>query len=315
MVPVSPALGWAVLAGLGLGLGLWVLASTVPRLGRPRLIDRVAPYVLDVSEAARQRLARRTADPLPLFGLVLAPVVGPARRMLASVLGGASTIETRLRQAGSPLTVDGYRSSQLVWLVSGAILGVTLAVAGSRLQPVGLPMAGAVVLVTAGLGVLARDLVLKQAAARRVARIESELPTMLEFLTLSLSAGEGILDALRRVSRVSRGEIAAELARVVAEVNAGVPLADSLHALAWSLRVPAFSRVVEQLTGALERGTPLADVLRAQAQDSRDDAKRHLLEVAGKKEVAMLVPVVFLILPVTVAFAIYPGIAVLQLGF
>jgi tight adherence protein C len=29
----------------------------------------------------------------------------------------------------------------------------------------------------------------------------------------------------------------------------------------------------------------------------------------------MLVPLVFLILPVTVAFAIFPGILVLQLGF
>jgi tight adherence protein C len=65
----------------------------------------------------------------------------------------------------------------------------------------------------------------------------------------------------------------------------------------------------------LDRGTPLVDVLRAQAQDSRDDAKRSILEAAGKKEIAMLVPLVFLILPVTVAFAIFPGIMVLQLGF
>ncbi len=40
-----------------------------------------------------------------------------------------------------------------------------------------------------------------------------------------------------------------------------------------------------------------------------------LLELAGKKEVAMLVPLVFLILPVTILFAVYPGIVVLQVGF
>jgi hypothetical protein len=57
------------------------------------------------------------------------------------------------------------------------------------------------------------------------------------------------------------------------------------------LRLVAFARVVDQVTGALERGTPLAEVLRVQAQDARDDAKRDLLEVAGRKEVAMLVPV------------------------
>ncbi|MDQ1581930.1 MAG: tight adherence protein, partial [Microbacteriaceae bacterium] len=67
--------------------------------------------------------------------------------------------------------------------------------------------------------------------------------------------------------------------------------------------------------GALERGTPLAEVLRAQAQDARDETKRALIELAGKKEVAMLVPLVFLILPVTVLFAIFPGIFVLQAGF
>jgi tight adherence protein C len=55
-------------------------------------------------------------------------------------------------------------------------------------------------------------------------------------------------------------------------------------------------------------------VLLAHAQDSRDDAKRRLLEAAGRKEVAMMVPLVFLILPVTIAFAIFPGILVLQLG-
>ena len=69
------------------------------------------------------------------------------------------------------------------------------------------------------------------------------------------------------------------------------------------------------IAAALERGTPLAEVLRAQAQDSRDQAKRELLESAGRKEVAMLVPLVFLILPTTIAFAVFPALLVLQVGF
>ena len=79
--------------------------------------------------------------------------------------------------------------------------------------------------------------------------------------------------------------------------------------------LPALSRVVEQLVTALDRGSPLVEVLRAQAQDSRDDAKRQLIESAGRKEVAMLVPLVFLILPVTVMFALFPATLVLELGF
>jgi len=38
------------------------------------------------------------------------------------------------------------------------------------------------------------------------------------------------------------------------------------------------------------------------------------MEEAGRKEIGMMVPVVFLILPVTVLFAIYPGVAFLRLA-
>jgi len=172
-----------------------------------------------------------------------------------------------------------------------------------------------VVGVGAAIGVLLPDQLLSAAARSRRDRIAAELPTVLEFLTLSLSAGEAVLDALRRVSRSGKGDLARELGTVVAQVNAGVPLSTALDRCADEIQLPALTRTVDQLLGALERGTPLVDVLRAQAQDSRDDAKRSLLEAAGRKEIAMMVPLVFLILPVTVAFAIFPGILVLRLGF
>jgi tight adherence protein C len=145
--------------------------------------------------------------------------------------------------------------------------------------------------------------------------MRSELPTVLEFLTLSLSAGEGILDSIRRVSRTSSGELSREFAGVVGDVHTGVPIGTALQSLSRSIQLPEVTRFVDQVTGALDRGSPLAEVLRAQAQDSRDQTKRTLLEMAGKKEVAMLVPLVFLILPMTVLFAVFPGLVVLQSGF
>jgi tight adherence protein C len=306
---------WALVCGIALGLGLWSLVAMMPRLSRPRLAARVAPYVRDVSPGARELLARQSVDPLPVFGFVLAPLVSTLRTGLAAVLGNPADTARRLRQAGSPLTVDDFRSRQLVWGAAGAGLGVLAAVFVASTQ--GIPFVAQLVIVAvfAGGGVVLRDYLLQRQARARLARMESELPTVLEFLTLSLSAGEGILDAIRRVSRASSGELAAELAGVIAEVNTGVPFAESITRAAADLQLPAFTRCVDQLTGALDRGTPLVEVLRAQAQDSRDDAKRALLEVAGKKEVAMLVPLVFLILPTTIAFAIFPGIVVLQMGF
>ncbi len=81
------------------------------------------------------------------------------------------------------------------------------------------------------------------------------------------------------------------------------------------LEIAAVGRLVDQILAALDRGTPLAEVLRAHALDARDESKRRLLEAAGTREVAMLVPLVFLILPVTVLLAVWPGLMVLQLGF
>ena len=43
-------------------------------------------------------------------------------------------------------------------------------------------------------------------------------------------------------------------------------------------------------------------------------AKRALIESAGRKEIAMLVPLVFMILPLSVLFAVFPGILMLRLG-
>jgi tight adherence protein C len=312
---VSPLVGWGVLLGATLGLGLWSLVSLVPRFGRPSLASRVAPYVADFSEGARAMLGRRTVDPLPIIGALFSPGVDRARMTLSQVLGGNATIALRLRQSGSTLSVDAFRSRQLAWALAGAAVGILATVALARTQPLPLAAHILVVVAFAAAGMVGRDYLLQRAASARLARMASELPTVLEFLTLSMSAGEGVLDAIRRVSRISRGELAGELGGVISEVNTGLPLSESLSRMAAGVQLPALTRSVEQITGALERGTPLAEVFRAQAQDSREDAKRQLIEVAGKKEVAMLIPLVFLILPTTIIFAIFPGILVLQVGF
>jgi tight adherence protein C len=305
----------AILCGLGLGLGLWLLVSLAPRLSRPSLSTRVAPYVTDISSDARNLLDRRTADPLPVFGAMLEPIASRAQRLLTTLAGGNEVVAVRLRQAGTMSTVEEFRSRQLVWATAGAIIALVGSLAGSSIQAVPFAVPVALVLVAAVGGFVVRDYLLQRAAQARVQRMTKELPTVLEFLTLSLSAGESILDALRRIGRISRGELAAELSTVSREVSTGLPLADSLERLSGQLRMPPLTRAIEQIIGALERGTPLAEVLRAQAQDARESAKRELLELSGKKEVAMLVPLVFLILPITIAIAIFPGLFVLQLGF
>jgi tight adherence protein C len=315
MVLLSPAIAAAVPLGIGLGLGLWTLVALIPRLGAPRLRTRVAHYLVDVSERARDEVARRPAEPATALLVFGAPWARAAQRLLSRVLGGDDEVARRLRRAGSVLGVDAFRARQLLFGAAGAAAGIAVAAIAARATAASGLLLGAVVLIGAAVGLLAPDQLVARAGRVRQRRIAEELPTVLEFLALALSAGEGILDALRRVARTGNGELAREFGRAVAEVNAGTPLPDALVRAADALGLPALTRTVDQLIAALERGTPLVSVLRAQAQDSREDAKRRLIEAAGRKEVAMLVPLVFLILPFTITVAIFPGLLVLQVGF
>lgn len=312
---MSRTMALALVCSVILGLGLWSLVSMAPRLSRPRLIDRVAPYIMDVSENARLHAGRRTVNPLPVLGTLFSPAFHATRSLLAALLGGGERIQLRLAQSASTLTLERYRSEQLVWSILGFAVGVAVVLITVPVAAISPAVRFVIPLLAAALGLITRDWLLARAAARRVARVASELPTVLEFLTLSLSAGEGVLDSFLRVAQVSSGELSREFAIVVADVHTGVPFAQALNGMVLRVRLPALNRCAEQITAALERGAPLAGILRAQAQDSRDEDKRNLLEVAGKKEVAMLVPLVFFILPATIVFAIFPGIFVLQSGF
>ncbi len=134
-----------------------------------------------------------------------------------------------------------------------------------------------------------------------------EFPTVAELLALAVTAGEGPVGALERVHRTSDGELSRELGRALSEARAGASLVQALDGIARRTSLTPLSRFVDGVAIAVERGTPLAEVLRAQAVDVREAGRRSLLESAGKREIAMMVPVVFLVLPVTLLFALFPG--------
>ena len=103
------------------------------------------------------------------------------------------------------------------------------------------------------------------------------------------------------------------LRRCLADARAGANLTTALQGLADRTGLMSLTRFVDGIVVAVERGTPLAEVLRAQAQDVRENGRRTLMEQGGKKEIYMMIPIVFLTLPVTVLFALYPGLSFLHL--
>ena len=159
---------------------------------------------------------------------------------------------------------------------------------------------------------MARDQWLSHEAEAREQRMLSEFPTIAELLALAVGAGEGAVGALERVCRLSHGELSAELGQCLADARAGAALPVALQGLGDRTGLVSLVRFVDGMVIAVERGTPLAEVLRAQAQDVRESGRRAVMEAGGKKEIAMMVPVVFLVLPITVLFAVFPGFAFLR---
>lgn len=309
---MTPLLLGAVV-GAVLGVGLWLVLTGVPVLRQVDLDDRLAPYLRDTrpSRLLSESLLRRTR-----FGVVerlLAPVMTDAVRWVERITGGPGTIRRRLEQAGTGTSLEQFRAEQVVWgvLGLGGGIGAAALVAAVR-GPAVLPMA-AVVVVGGLVGVLGRDQYLSYQVTRREDRMMQEFPTVAELLALSVGAGEGAVGALERVARTCQGELSTELGRTLSAARAGATLVEALEGLANRTSLPSLARFVDGVAVAVERGTPLAEVLRAQAQDVRELGRRRLMEAGGTKEIAMMVPVVFLVLPVTVLFAVYPGLVALEL--
>jgi len=61
------------------------------------------------------------------------------------------------------------------------------------------------------------------------------------------------------------------------------------------------------------RGAPITEILVRHAQEARDHQRNRVLAAAGKAEISMMIPVVFLILPISILFALWPSLTNLNL--
>jgi tight adherence protein C len=298
-----------MLLGLAAATGLILVLTYAPPFRSVRLVDRLAPYVSDTPPPSRLLGTATEAGLLTAVRRVFGPVIGDGARLVDRFLGGRGSVRRRLDALAGDTTVEDFRVEQVVWGGVGLLGAALLATVGS-VAAGGLNVLSAALLCLAGAvgGVLARDWWLTQQVQRRETLLLAEFPVVAELLALAVTAGEGPAAAIARVTRLSGGELARELGAALGRARAGIPLTEALQQLADRTSLDPLARFIDGLLVAIERGTPLAEVLRAQAADVREAGKRRLLEAGGRKEIAMMVPVVFLVLPVTVLFALFPGL-------
>jgi len=307
---------WPLLFGVGAYLFL-----TAQPVGRPKpdLGERLRR--LDVDQRIRMELGQRDVRPIFMSAALegmLRPVLDDLGRLARGVLGrfglaGGAELERKLaaiRPGVEPIQFFGEK-------VATGLLGLALCPFMSWLGvepfgrwPLWLWAVGFAV------GFLGPDWQLEaRLAARRTACL-MELPTLLDMLTIAVSAGLALEQALVQVATRSSGVAARELQLAIREMALGRrTLVEALEAMGERSALPDLARLASQLRAAHDQGIPLAQTLAAQAEALREQKRLRVVEQGGKATVRMVLPVALFILPVLFVVLLIPAaVQVLSLG-
>lgn len=157
------------------------------------------------------------------------------------------------------------------------------------------------------------DRTLTSAVKKQRSAIEAEFPAIIEMLTLAISAGESPLSAFKRIAENSHGYLSVRFRLVIARVHQGMPFHSALDLMGRDVNSPLVRKFIDSIVNAMVRGAPITEVLVRHAQEARDHQRNRVLAAAGKAEISMMIPVVFLILPISILFALWPSLTNLNL--
>lgn len=222
-----------------------------------------------------------------------------------------TNIHARLEELGKPNESDyqNFRIRQIGYCASGSVLVLVLFLF------VGKSLVSALVFSAitgvALLIIIDRELT-SQIKKHRVA-IEAEFPAIIEMMTLAIAAGETPMQAMLRIADSAQGDLSREFSVVIGEIRAGQPLHVALDSMGRRVKSVMIRRFVDAVITATLRGAPLIEVLSRHAVEARGNQRNRVLSAAGKAEISMMIPVVFLILPISILFALWPSLTNLNL--
>ncbi len=136
---------------------------------------------------------------------------------------------------------------------------------------------------------------------------DGELPTQIQLLTVLISSGISPARAIALLSMRSESISCHKFAEVVQGIEDGESVVEALDKLVQRNQSLVLRRFITSLILGIERGSSLTPILISQVRDSRLASKSETMKRAGKAEIALLIPVVFLILPISILFALWPS--------
>jgi len=217
----------------------------------------------------------------------------------------------RLAEIGKaqPKDFETFRTRQLSISAITGLIAFLLILFSGRLPVVALILSSLVAF--ASFAWVDRELSRKVKEQRE--KIDSEFPAVIEMYSLALSAGETPLVAMERISTSATGSLAKAFARVVTQVRNGKAFHLALDEMGREVESALIRRFIDSLIIATLRGTSLTEVLQRHTEEARQSQRNRVMGAAAKAEISMMIPVVFLILPISILFALWPSLANLNL--
>ena len=148
---------------------------------------------------------------------------------------------------------------------------------------------------------------MEREAKLRRANIEEQLPTIAEVFSILISAGVSPSTAFEWIGERAHGVLGDRIREIVRDCQEGTLLVHALDQSSREISSPLIRRFVDSIAISIDRGSSLAEQLRSYVKEMRSQEQRTLMEKAGKAEIGLMIPVVFLILPISVVFALWPS--------
>ena len=142
-----------------------------------------------------------------------------------------------------------------------------------------------------------------------------ELPEFVSLLWFMIVSGESLHSSLKETVALCDGYLSSEFEKILQRIEHGSILELELERVATETKSDELRELATKLAVSLANGTPLADQLAELVASANSSLRSTLIERAGKNETKMMIPLIFIILPITVMFALYPSVTLLRNSF
>ena len=245
---------------------------------------------------------------LPFHERFLKPVIDKMIKSVAMLLpikeSSQEELREQLSQAGITMTPKDYRAMNIMIILGMGVLGFMLS-ANKGYSFLERQLAFIVGLFG---GYVYRRFSLETKITKRKEEIESQLPEVMDILSVSVVAGLSFYQALSHVVQRAKGPLIDEFRIAQREIGLGRPRGQALDNLAKRTDVNNVRSFISAINQADELGISLQSVLTTQSEMIRDSHRQAIEEKAAKIPVKILIPMVLFIFPVIFIVLLGPAV-------